>query len=166
MSTSNSNMHVQPYLFFGGRCEEALEFYRKAIGAEVQMMMRYHDSPEPHGMPECFADKVMHASVNVGATGFMASDGSCEAPSTFEGFSLSVTVPDEAEADRVFSALADGGLVTMPLEKTFWAPKFGMLTDRFGVGFPTTCPPGSVPHSASANEKRSSFPLSSIFQLS
>ena len=133
---SSSNTLIQPYLFFGGRCEEAIEFYRKAVGAEVEMMMRYKDSPEPAGMPECFQDKVMHASVRIGGTSLMASDGRCEGPSTFEGFSLSITVPDEAEADRVFNALsADGGLVSMPLEKTFWAPKFGMLQDKFGVGW-------------------------------
>lgn len=133
--SSNTNLQVQPYLFFGGRCEEALEFYRNAIGAEVQMMMRYKDSPDPHGMPECFVDKIMHASVRVGSTTLMASDGSCEAPANFEGFSLSINVPDEAEADRVYAALSEGGLQTMPLEKTFWAPKFGMLQDRFGVGW-------------------------------
>ena len=110
---SSSNTLIQPYLFFGGRCEEALEFYRKAVGAEVEMMMRYKESPEPSGMPECFQDKIMHASVRIGGTSLMASDGSCEGPSTFEGFSLSITVPDEAEAERVFNALsADGGLVT------------------------------------------------------
>ena len=135
MSTS-SNTVIQPYLFFGGRCEEALEFYRKAVGAEVEMLMRYKDSPEPHGMPECFEHKVMHAAAKIGATTLMASDGRCEGPANFEGFSLSITVADEAEAGRIFDALAaDGGLVTMPLEKTFWAPKFGMLQDRFGVGW-------------------------------
>jgi PhnB protein len=86
-------------------------------------------------MPECFVDKIMHASMRVGATTLMASDGSCEAPATFEGFALSITVPDEAEADRVYAVLSEGGLQTMPLEKTFWAPKFGMLQDKFGVSW-------------------------------
>ena len=86
-------------------------------------------------MPECFEDKIMHASLKIGDTMLMASDGRCDGQATFEGFSLSITVPDEAEAERVFGALSEGGLVTMPLEKTFWAPKFGMLTDRFGVGW-------------------------------
>jgi PhnB protein len=131
---SNTSMQIQPYLFFGGRCEEALEFYRSALGAEVEMMMRYKESPDPHGMPECFEDKIMHASVRIGGTTLMASDGRCDGPVNFEGFSLSITVPDEAEAERVFNGLAaDGGLVTMPLEKTFWAPKFGMVQDKFGV---------------------------------
>lgn len=136
MTTSKPNTVVQPYLFFGGRCEEALEFYRTTLGAEVEMMMRFKESPEPHReMPECFDDKVMHASVRIGATTLMASDGRCDGEATFEGFSLSLTVPDEAEAERVFAALSEGGLVTMALEKTFWAPKFGMLQDRFGVGW-------------------------------
>jgi PhnB protein len=135
MSMPDVPMSVQPYLFFGGRCEEALEFYHTAVGAQVEMLMRYGESPEPHGLPECFADKVMHSSVRIGETTLMASDGRCEGMVSFEGFSLSINVPNEAEAERVFNALAEGGLVTMPLEKTFWAPKFGMLTDRFGVGW-------------------------------
>ena len=136
MSTSNANTLVQPYLFFGGQCEEALEFYRKALGAEVQMMMRYKESPEQQRpVPDCFDEKVMHASFRIGDTIVMASDGMCDGKPNFEGFSLSITVPDEAAAERVFGALGEGGLITMPLEKTFWAPKFGMLADRFGVGW-------------------------------
>lgn len=131
-----SNVSIQPYLFFGGRCDEAIEFYRKALGAELRMMARFKDAPEKQpDLPECFEDKVMHASLQVGDTILMASDGRCEGPQTFEGFSLSITLADEAEAERVFAALSDGGLVTMRLEKTFWAPKFGMLQDRFGVGW-------------------------------
>lgn len=135
MSTNSAGFSVQPYLFFGGRCEEALEFYRSALGAEILMLSRFKEAPEPQGLPDCFDDKIMHATVRVGETILMASDGRCEGEQNFDGFSLSVTVPDEAEADRVFAALGDGGLVTMPLEKTFWAPKFGMLQDRFGVGW-------------------------------
>lgn len=136
MSTANPAAAVQPYLFFGGRCEEAMDFYRKALGAEVVMMMRFKEAPEPQpGMPECFEDKIMHASLRIGDTLLLASDGRCEGPATFDGFSLSITVADEAEADRVFAALSEGGLVTMPMEKTFWAPRFGMLQDRFGVGW-------------------------------
>lgn len=134
MSTSGTS--VQPYLFFGGRCEEAIEFYGKAVGATVQMLMRFNESPEPQpDLPECFADKVMHATLQIGDTVVMASDGRCEGEATFEGFSLSISVPDESDADRVFAALSEGGLVTMPLEKTFWAPKFGMLQDKFGVAW-------------------------------
>jgi len=126
---------VQPYLFFGGRCEEALEFYRAAIGAEVEMLTRFKESPEPQKLPDCFADKVMHASVRIGKSSFMASDGQCDGAQNFDGFSLSITVPDVAEAERVFAALSEGGLVVTALEKTFWSPKFGMLQDRFGVGW-------------------------------
>jgi len=134
MNTSKASL--QPYLFFGGRCEEAIEFYRKALGAELVMESRFKDAPEPQpGMPECFQDKIMHATLRIGDTLLMASDGRCEGQATFEGFSLSIAVSDETEAERVFTALGEGGLVTMPLEKTFWAPKFGMLQDRFGVGW-------------------------------
>ena len=135
MSTNSAHLSIQPYLFFGGRCEEALEFYRKTLGAEILMLSRFKDAPEPQGLPECFDDKIMHASFRIGETNLMASDGRCEGDQQFEGFSLSIVVPDETEADRVFAALSDGGLVSMPLEKTFWAPKFGMLQDRFGVGW-------------------------------
>jgi PhnB protein len=131
-------MQVQPYLFFDGRCEEALEFYRSTLGAEVTMLMRFKDSPEPHppGMvPPGAEDKVMHASLRIGDTTVMASDGQCLGQPNFQGFSLSLTVSDVAEADRMFSALANGGQVQMPLAKTFFSPCFGMLADRYGVGW-------------------------------
>ena len=137
MNTTNNNHLIQPYLFFNGRCEEAIAFYRKALGAEVQMMMRYKESPEPTppGMtPPNWGDKIMHASLRVGGNILMASDG-CGEKTAFEGFSLSITVPNEAEADKVFAALSEGGQVRMPLGKTFWAPRFGMLQDKFGVGW-------------------------------
>ncbi|MGI8820358.1 MAG: VOC family protein [Chthoniobacterales bacterium] len=136
MSSSHSHLVVQPYLFFAGRCEEALEFYRTAIGAEVQMLSRYKDSPEPNpAMSSCFDDKIMHVSFRVGTTTLVASDGMCDGKPNFDGFSLSLVVPDEAAADQVFTALSEGGLVSMPLQKTFWAQRFGMLQDRFGVGW-------------------------------
>jgi len=136
MTASKPATGVQPYLFFGGRCEEAIEFYRKALNAEVVMIARFKDAPERQpGLPECFEDKIMHATLRIGDTMVMASDGRCEGEPNFEGFSLSINVADEAEAERVFASLSEGGLVTMPLEKTFWAPKFGMLQDRFGVGW-------------------------------
>ncbi|KAB2659879.1 MAG: VOC family protein [Verrucomicrobia bacterium] len=134
------NTLVQTYLFFGGRCEEALGFYRVALGAEVGPVMRYQQSPEPPppGMlPPGFGDKVMHASFRIGDTTLMASDG-CEEGSAFGGFSLSVALPTAAEAERAFAALADGGQVRMPLGKTFWSPCFGMVTDRFGIGWMVT----------------------------
>ena len=131
-------MHVQPYLFFNGRCEEAIEFYRKTLGAEVAMLLRMKDSPEPAqpGMvPPGSENKIMHTTFRIGDTTLMASDGRCEGQPNFQGFSLSVAVPNEAEANRVFAALADGGQVQMPLAKTFWSPRFGMVADRFGVSW-------------------------------
>ena len=133
---TTSALSVQPYLFFNGRCEEALNFYRDAIGADTQIVMRFKDSPQPHKdhMADQ-GDKVMHATITIGETMLMASDGQCEDGVKFEGFSLAINVPDESEADRVFNALAKGGQVHMPLAPTFWAPKFGMLADKFGVGW-------------------------------
>jgi PhnB protein len=128
---------IQPYLFFGGRCEEALAFYRTALDAQVDFMMRYSESPEPQppGMlPPGFENKVMHATFRVGSNSLMASDGTDEG-ANFAGFSLSLAVATEAEAKRAFAALADGGEVRMPLAKTFWSPCFGMLADRFGIGW-------------------------------
>ncbi|MEO8121952.1 MAG: VOC family protein [Rhodoferax sp.] len=131
-------MLVQPYLFFDGRCEEALEFYRSALGAEVTMLMRFKESPEPMPADMCppgSEDKVMHASFTIGETTLMASDGRATGNPVFQGFSLSLSVPNDAEAQRLFSVLADGGKVQMPLAKTFYASSFGMVADRFGVGW-------------------------------
>jgi PhnB protein len=136
MATPDSNMLIQPYLFFGGRCDEALEFYRTTLGAEVEMVMRFKDSPEPHpGLAPGNEEKVMHASFRIGESILLASDGRCEGGTKFDGFTLSIVVPNEAEADRVFAALGEGGKVEMPMMKTFWAPKFGMLEDKFGLGW-------------------------------
>jgi PhnB protein len=131
-------MLVQPYLFFDGKCEEAVEFYRRALGAEVEMMMRFRDCPEPAqpGMvPPGSENKVMHAALRVGDTMVLASDGRCLGQPEFRGFALSLTAADEAEADRLFTALADGGQVQMALSKTFFSPRFGMVADRFGVSW-------------------------------
>jgi PhnB protein len=128
---------IEPYLFFGGRCDEALDFYRTAINAEVVTIIRYKDSPEPpppDTIPPGYENKVMHAIFRVGSTTLMASDGCGDTP-RFAGFSLSLAVPTAAEADRTFAVLSDGGQVTLPLGKTFWSPRFGMLTDRFGLGW-------------------------------
>jgi len=131
-------MQVQPYLFFNGRAEEAFEFYRRALGAEVTELMRYKDAPEPPP-PECVApnseNKIMHASLRIGSSVVMASDGDCMGQATFQGFSLTLDFPDEQSARTAFDALADGGTVQMPMGKTFFSPCFGMVTDRFGMGW-------------------------------
>lgn len=128
---------VQTYLFFAGRCEEAIEFYRQALGAEPGMLMRFRDCPDPlppDMLKPGWEEKVMHAEFKIGEHTVMASDG-CGDASAFNGFSLSLTLQTEAEVDQAFAALAEDGQVTMPLGKTFWSPRFGMLTDRFGVGW-------------------------------
>lgn len=138
MTTSIATTTIQPYLFFGGRCEEALEFYRSALGAEIEMLMRFNESPEPHppGMvSEDFEKKIMHASFSVQGNRLMASDGCGPEESGFKGFSLAINLPTEADVDRVFAALAEGGKVQMPLGKTFWSARFGMVEDRFGIGW-------------------------------
>jgi len=144
MNTTKDNRTIQPYLFFNGNCEEAIECYRKALGAEVEMMMRFKESPEPPppgAVPPGSENKIMHASFRVGQTTVLASDGDSLDKASFQGFSLSLSVPSEAEADRVFNALAEGGQVKLPLTKTFFSPRFGMVEDRFGVGWMITVAP-------------------------
>jgi PhnB protein len=136
-------MLLQPYLFFNGRCDEALELYRQVMGAEVEMLMRYSDSPEPcaPGMiPPGFESKVMHCAVRIGETVIMMSDGNSAGPMKFDGFSLSLTAANEAEADRLFAGLGAGGQVQMPLVKTFYSPRFGMVADKFGVSWMVIVP--------------------------
>lgn len=128
---------VQPYLNFNGRCEEALEFYKTALGAEVQQLIRFEQSPEPMPpgmMPEGWGKKVMHVDFRVGESVLLASDG-CGSNESFQGICLCIGVATVEEAERCFAALAEGGQVTMPLEKTFWTEKFGMVADRFGLGW-------------------------------
>ena len=134
---------VQPYLTFSGRCDEAIEFYKTAVGAQVEMLMRFDEAPEqpPAGMLAAgFEKKVMHSAFRIGESLVMASDGCgpAEGPKSFQGFTLSLTVADEAEAQRVFAALLEGGEVQMPLGKTFWSPCFGMVTDKFGLAWMVT----------------------------
>ncbi len=141
-----SNPMIEPYLMFSGRCDEALAFYGKAIGAEIEMLMRFNESPDP--VPEGmlapgFESKVMHSSMMVRGSRIMASDG-CDANSVFGGFSLCLPAKDEADAHQLFNGLAEGGNVTMPLSKTFWSPCYGMLTDKFGVGWMVMVP-GEMP---------------------
>jgi len=138
MNPTEDNRIVQPYLNFDGRCEEAIEFYRSALGAEVLFLMRFKENPEPPQagcMTPGTEEKVMHASLRIGQTTIMASDGRCMGKRFFHGISLSLTVPTEAQAEQYFSALADGGDVQMPLTKTFFSPRFGMVADKFGVGW-------------------------------
>ena len=129
-------MQVQPYLFFEGRCEEAVNFYVKALGATVETLMRYKDSPEPvqPGMcPPNSENKIMHGAIQIGETAVMVSDGVCSGKPNFQGFALSLNAANEADAKKMFAALGDGGQVRMPLGKTFFSPCFGMVADRFGV---------------------------------
>jgi len=131
-------MQIQPYLFFDGRCEEALDFYTTALGAKVEMLMRFKDSPEPPSGEGCAGgspDKVMHACFRIGDTSVMASDGYCAGKPEFKGFSLSINAKDPAEAERLFAALGKGGQVQQPLTETFFSPRFGMVADRFGVNW-------------------------------
>lgn len=136
-------MQLTPYLFFDGRCEEALEFYGKALGAKVTMLMRNKESPEPpppeHARPGT-ENKIMHCHVQIGDVSFMASDGFSSGNPTFKGFSLSLTLPDEKSVDKAFKALSDKGKIDLPLTQTFFSKRFGMLTDRFGVQWMLTVP--------------------------
>jgi PhnB protein len=139
-------MEVQSYLIFNGRCEEALDFYKKSLGAKVEMLMRFKENPDKEKMgadcvPPGGDDKVMHSSFKIGDTVVMASDGmTYDQKPEFKGFSLTVSAKNEAEADKLFNALADGGKVQMPLTKTFFSPRFGMVADKFGVGWMVIIP--------------------------
>lgn len=136
MSAAKSNPVLQPYLFFDGRCEEAIEFYRKTLGAEVQMLMRFKEAPDPQAAGGCAPgseNKVMHASVKIGDATVLMSDGRCQGKPSFEGFALSLTISEVAEAERLFAALSKGGQVQMPMSKTFFSPAFGMVSDAIGV---------------------------------
>lgn len=131
-------MQIQLYLFFEGRCEEAIEFYKRVLGAEVLMLMRFNEAPEPPppGMvPPGSENKIMHARMRIGETEIMASDGLSMGNPVFQGVSLSLSVASAAEADRLFNALSEGGEVQMPIRKTFFSPRFGMVADRFGVSW-------------------------------
>jgi PhnB protein len=128
-------MYVQSYLFFNGRCEEAIEFYKKTLGAKVEMMMRFKEAPEGNKCAPGSEDKIMHSCLRIGDTAVMASDGMAQGQPEFKGFSLTINAKDEAEAERLFGALSAGGQVHQPLIKTFFSPKFGMLADKFGVGW-------------------------------
>ena len=132
-------VQVQPYLFFEGRCEEAMEFYRKAIDAKVERVLRYKEGPQAPGM-KMPPEKVMHAAFKVGESQVLASDGNCSGKPSFQGISLTVSARDDAHAKSMFSALAEGGRVMQPLTKTFFSSSFGMLNDKFGVGWMVIAP--------------------------
>jgi PhnB protein len=136
-TAANSAFQIQPYLFFEGRCEEAAEFYRSALGAEIVMCIRFKDNPDPPSADCVPSDpnKIMHMTLQIGGATVLASDGRAQGKPTFEGIALSLTVPDEAAADRAFNALAAGGQIQMPIGKTFFSPRFGMVADRFGVSW-------------------------------
>lgn len=134
-SSGASGLQVQPYLNFNGRCEDAINFYRSTLGAEVEMLVRFKDNPDPGVCAPGTENKVMHVSLRIGSTMVLASDCGCEGQSKFEGFSLSLTAPDVGEAKRLFAALGQGGKVEMPLDKTFFSPCFGVVSDRFGVSW-------------------------------
>jgi PhnB protein len=144
MQAQGTATQLQPYLFFDGRCEEAIEFYKTVLGAKVDMLMRFKDSPDPvpPGMcPPGSEGKVMHSALRIGETVVMASDGMAKGHPEFKGFSLSVNAANEAEADRLFAALGKGGQVQMPQAKTFFSPRFGMVADKFGVSWMVIVPP-------------------------
>ena len=131
-------MRLEPYLSFEGRCEEAIEFYRSALGAEITVLMRFSDapqSPEAGTCPPNSSDKVMHASLRIGENTVMVSDGRCAGAASFQGFNLTLTARDDDEAERLFAAVGKGGQVQVPLAKTFFSSRFGMLADRFGVAW-------------------------------
>jgi PhnB protein len=128
-------MQVQTYLYFNGRCEEAIEFYRNVLGAEVVFASKFGESPDPAMVPPGSDEKIMHATLKIGETTLMASDGTCDGQPRFAGFSLSVTPPTDAAAQGLFAALGEGGQVQMPLSPTFFASSFGMVADRFGVSW-------------------------------
>jgi len=128
-------MQIQPYLFFDGRCDEAIEFYQKALGAKVEMLMRFKEAPDQSMISPGSADKVMHSSIKIGDSTMLASDGRNSGKPNFQGFSLTIYAKTEAEADKLFGALGEGGEVRMPMAKTFFSPRFGMLADKFGVGW-------------------------------
>jgi PhnB protein len=136
-------MQIQPYLFFDGRCEEALNYYREVLGAEVTMMMRFSESPEPVDpamVPPGSENKIMHASVRIGESTVNMSDGGCMGQAMFQGFALSLQAPDDAKAERLFATLAQDGQIRMPMASTFFSSRFGIVADRFGVSWMVIVP--------------------------
>ena len=147
-------MKVQPYVFFDGKCDEALEFYQRALGAKVTAVMRWKEAPDQSMITPGQENKVMHSEFQVGETVILASDGRCMGKPSFQGFALTITADNDADAKRMFNALGDGGQVQMPLEKTFFASLFGMVADKFGVSWMIVVAPiATAPSSAGARER-------------
>ena len=134
-------MEIQPYLFFEGRCEEALEFYKTHLGAKITMLMRFKEAPDPSMISPGSENKIMHASFTVGPSTVSASDGKCSGTTKMDGFALTLYVATSADAQRLFTILSQNGEVTMPLAKTFYSPSFGMLKDQFGLHWMVMVPP-------------------------
>ena len=162
-------MQVQPYLSFEGRCDEAIDFYQKAVGAKVDMLMRFKESPDQSMVTPQSKDKVMHAAVHIGDTQILMSDGRCQGSPNFNGIALALSAPSDADAERMFNALAEGGKVNMPLTKTFFSSRFGMVADKFGVGWMVLVD-HSVKHDAGVEEhdmtvetKTADFVISRVF---
>lgn len=132
-------MQLNAYLNFGGRCEEAFEFYAHCLGGTIEAMFRYEGTPVEEHMPADWKNKVMHARLNVGDQVLMGSDASPDRFEKPQGFSVSLQVPDPAEAERIFHALSENGIVEMPIQQTFWAVRFGMLVDQFGIPWMINC---------------------------
>lgn len=128
-------MQVQPYINFEGRCDEAIDFYKKAVDAKVDMLMRFKESPDQSMVTPQSKDKVMHAALHIGDTQILVSDGRCQGSPNFNGIALALSAPTDTDAERIFNALAEGGKVNMPLTGTFFSSKFGMLADKFGIGW-------------------------------
>ena len=126
---------ITPYLFFNGRCDEAIEFYKAALDAEIEYIMRFDESPEPlpdGTLPPNFDKKIMHATITVRGVKLMVSDG-CAEELEFLGFRLAISEPTEEQARATFRALAESGTVDIPIGPTFWSPCYGMVTDKFGM---------------------------------
>jgi PhnB protein len=137
-------MRMNPYLSFKGDCEAAFAFYQQYLGAQPGSLFRYGGSPMSGDVPPDWADKVMHATITVGGQQLMGGDVAPDKYEAPKGFSLSLQIEDIVEAERVFDALAEGGTVMMPLEETFWAARFGMAIDRFGIPWLVNCETSSA----------------------
>ena len=132
-------MQINPYLFFNGQCEAAFKFYAECLGGKIDAMMTHAGTPAEEHVPAEWRNKIIHARLTVGDGVLMASDAPPDHYKKPQGFSVSIQIKDKAEAERIFNALAENGVVTMPFEKTFWAAGFGMCVDRFGIPWMVNC---------------------------